>query len=377
VQEFHWLKSRLIAGVYLDASDNPYVSDNIYVVRDGVSGKYVRYQSADLSTPVGRNGRRDYQTDILNYAPFFQLELSPLTPLRIVLGGRYDAVEYDFTNNLTPSADYGAPNETRTFAHFSPKLGATYSFANAVSMYVNASEGFTAPDVSQLYGKSSIPDLKPATYRNYELGVRAAFFDGALKFDTAVYRLEGKDTIVSYADVPGNSVNKNAGKTLSEGIEFGALLEIDQFDARLGATWANHKYVQYSVGPAANQIYDGKEMPQAPSLMTAEVGYRPVQSLRIAVEGIRQGSYWMNNQNSVQYDGHTLLNVRGVFTYAKSWEVWVQGRNLTDELYSSSSSSSYNGTAPQTLAQANAQNQYTPGGPLTVTLGFTYTFGAK
>ena len=219
-QEFGWLSSRLIAGVYLDNSDNPYFSNNLRVIRDPVSGKNLSYTLANSTNP---KGVRDYSTDITNTAFFAQWEFTPLPSARVVIGARSDAINYDFVNHLSPagSANYGAANESRSFSHVSPKIGATYALSKDSSVYSNISQGFTPPEVSQLYGKTGIPNLAPAIYNNYELGLRMAFLDGALKLDSALYRLDGRDTIVSYTMAPGNSENRNAGRTRSQGLELG------------------------------------------------------------------------------------------------------------------------------------------------------------
>jgi len=366
VQEFSWLQSRLIAGIYLDSSKNPYISNNLAIVRNTTTGRYVSYTLDNITSAVGV---RDYETKIFNYAPFVQYELTPVNKMRVVLGGRYDAIRYQFTNHLTPGASFGAPNESRTFAHFSPKIGATYSFTNTLNSYVNISEGFTAPDVSQLYGKAAIPDLHPATYRNYELGLRNSLFNDALRLEAAVYRLTGKDTILSYTISPGNSINQNAGRTRSQGMEFSAQLNMKQFDARLATSISSHRYVNYAVSGTAN--YDGKEMPQAPDATTAEIGYTPITSLRIAVEGIHQSSSWMNNADTVRYHGHTLVNAR-INYEIHQFTLWAQGRNLGNARYSDSSSSSYSGAGAY---NPNTQDQYTPGAPRSVMLGLTWTFG--
>ena len=146
-QEFTWLHSRLIAGVYVDKSDNPFVSDNLSIVRDAATGRYLRYTLANASNP---QGVRDYQTDILNTAVFAQWEFSPLAGTRVVLGGRSDAIRYDYHNKLAPggSVNYGAPDESRSFSHVSPKLGATYAIGQAGSAYANVSQGFMPLEVS-------------------------------------------------------------------------------------------------------------------------------------------------------------------------------------------------------------------------------------
>ncbi len=371
LQEFNWLASRLVAGVYLDKSRNPYVSDNTRIVRDPVSGVYLGY----AVDPTLLDGVRDYQADIENIAYFAQWEFSPTDRLRVVAGGRSDAITYGFVNKLSPAGDpnFGAPNETRKFSHFSPKLGATYVLSKDSSAYANVSEGFTPPDISQLYGKTSIPNLRPATYTNYELGLRMAFLEGALKLDSAVYRLDGTDTIVSYTIAPGNSENRNAGRTRSQGLELGLSYAAGVLDMRLGATLARHRYLEYKASSTLD--YSGKIMPQAPGDITsAEIGYKPVAGARIALEVVRMGKYWMNNANTVRYPGHTLLNLRGNYRFAKAWEGWLQVRNLSDEHYANNASSAYSGVG---VYDPNTQNTYTPGSPRSVMVGLSYTFDAR
>lgn len=367
-QDFSFLSSRLIAGVYWDNSNNPYWSNNLTITRDNASGIYTRYAPS-----ASQAGVRNYQAGINNTALFAQYEISPLEALRVVAGVRDDAIRYNFTNNLTPGANYGAPNETRSFSHTSPKLGATYALGKESSVYTNISQGFTPPEVSSLYSVAAIPDLKAATYNNYEIGTRLAFLDGALKLDSALYQLDGQDTILSYTIAPGNSVNRNAGSTRSQGLELGLNWAGDKFDARFGTTIAKHTFVSYQVSSTLD--YSGKEMPQAPSnITTAEIGYKPVFNARVALEMVQQGAYWMNNANTVRYEGHRLFNLRGSYEFARGWEAWLQGRNLTDQRYSDSASSSYSGVGAYT---PNTQNTYTVGAPRSVMIGATYTFDGK
>lgn len=371
-QEFDWLASRLVAGVYLDKSDNPYVSDNLNISRDPVTGKYVSYTISSATDP---KGVRNFQADINNVAAFVQWEFSPVGKTRVVAGGRVDTIRYDFHNNLSPagSANFGAPNESRSFSHVSPKVGATYSLNKDTSVYANVSEGFTPPEVSQLYGKTGIPDLKPSTYDNYELGLRMAFLNGMLKLDSALYRLDGRDTIVNYTISPGNSENRNAGRTRSQGLELGLAYDAGAFDMRFGTTIASHRFQKYQVSSTLD--YSGKEMPQAPrDMTTAELGYKPMQGARIALELVHQGQYWMDNANTVKYPGHTLLNLRGIYRFAKGWDAWLQARNLANKHYADSASSSYSGVGAYS---PNTQNQYTPGAPRSIMVGLAYTFDVK
>lgn len=370
-QKLDWLHARLVAGVYIDRSQNDFVSDNLAIVRDVPTGRYVSYTLNSVANP---SGVRNYGAGIANDAAFAQLEFSPTEQIRVVAGGRYDSIRYDFKNNLTPGANFGAANEVRSFAKFSPKLGATYAINPASSLYTNLSMGFTPPEVSQLYGKTAIPELNSATYDNVEVGWRALLPSG-IRLDSALYQLSGKDTIVSYTSEIGNSFNKNAGSTRSRGLELSLNQDLREWDWRVGATWAKHTFVSYRVSDKVGAIedYSGKDMPQAPNhTINAQFGWKFTPTSRVALGLVKQGSYWMNNANTVRYAGHTLLNLTASHKWTGGWEVWGQVRNLTDKLYSDNASSNYkSGTYTP-----NTQNTYGVGAPRSVMFGLNKTFGA-
>ena len=368
-QDFAALDSRLVAGVYLDDSSNPYRSDNLDVVRDPATLRYVSYA---MST-VNLTGVRNWNTGIRNVAFFGQFETSPVADLRLVLGGRNDDIRYNYTNYLTPGANFGAASESRSFSHFSPKLGAAWQAAARTTLFANASQGFVPPEVLQLYGALNVPNLRPATYNNYELGLRQAFLDGAFKLDAAVYRLDGRDTILTYSPAVGVSTPQNAGRTRSQGMELALSAEGEQYDARLGVNLASHRFVDYMLSPT--QIYSGKEMPQAPGNTTsAEIGYKPLEQARVALGVVYQSGYWMNNDNTVRYAGHMIANLNARYKMAGGLEFWAQGRNLTNRHYADSASSTFRAGQVYT---PNTMDQYTPGTPRSLMVGLNYNFDGK
>lgn len=365
-QKLDWRMAKLVSGVYLDSSKNTYVSDNLAIVRDA-AGVYRSYTVSAVQT-----GRRDYSAGILNNAVFSQLEFTPTQDVRVVAGGRYDGISYDFKNNLAPGANYGAADEVRSFGRFSPKVGATLAINQNNSIYTNLSGGFKPPEVSELYGKSAVPDLRASTYVNAEVGWRSAL-GGGVKLDSALYQLDGSDTIVSYTISPGNSENRNAGQTRSRGLELGLSYDEKSLDWRLGWSYAEHKYLTYK--PSATLDYSGFEMPQAPRhSINASVGYKVAPGARVALAMVYQGEYWMNNANTERYPGHTLFNLQASYKLPGGVEAWAQIRNLTDAQYSESASSSYAGTGAYT---PNTQNTYSPGAPRSLMIGITKTFGTR
>ncbi len=362
VQELATLQSRLVSGVYIDRSQNDYVSDNLSVTKDAAN-RYISYVQNNTANPTGV---RDYGVGISNDAVFAQCEYAPSEAWRLVAGGRYDSITYDFKNHLTPGANFGSPNEVRRFAQFSPKLGATYAVNAVSSVYGNLSRGFTPPEVSQLYGKSAIPDLTAATYENREVGWRTLLANG-IRVDSAIYQLSGENTIVSYTITPGNSENRNAGKTRSEGLELSLSQQLQDWDWYVSTHLAKHTYVAYKL--SASEDYSGKTMPQAPNhTVNAQVGWKLTPASRVALGMVHQSHYWMNNLNTVSYDGHTLWNLNATHQLFNNLELWGQIRNLEDKRYSDSASSSYKSGS----YTPNTQNTYTPGAPRSFMVGLTW-----
>jgi iron complex outermembrane recepter protein len=99
-QKLAWNKAKLVSGLTIDRSQNDYVSDNLAITRDAATGRYMSYVLNSVKNP---SGVRNYSADIANNAAFAQFEFVPLDKLRIVAGGRYDSISYDFQNNLTPA----------------------------------------------------------------------------------------------------------------------------------------------------------------------------------------------------------------------------------------------------------------------------------
>ncbi len=369
VQGLDWWRARLVSGLYIDHSQNDYVSDNLSITRDPATGVYQSYTINNTARPLGV---RDYGVGIRNHAAFAQLEFSPISTLRMTAGGRYDSIQYDFRNNLTPGANFGAANEVRGFSRWSPKVGATLALSPTQSLYANLSQGFTPPEVSQLYSRTAIPDLKPSVYDNKEIGWRALMAH-QLRLDSALYQLDGRDTIVSYTIAPGNTENRNAGRTRSTGLELALSQQLARWDWRIGATWARHEYLEFR--PSATENYAGNAMPQAPGhIVNAQVGWSVAPGSRVALGIVKLGSYWMNNLNTVRYDGHTLLNLSASHRLGGGWELWAQARNLTDKRYADSASSAFNGS---TAYSPNTQNTYAPGAPRSVMVGLTKSFGDR
>ncbi len=364
---FDLADSRFIAGVTVDRTDNEYIEDTLSVTRDPATGQYLDYAFVAH--------RRDYQVDLANEAIYTQLEFTPVVDVRVVVGARYDAIEYDYTNNMVPSSSTGAPSETRDFEHVSPRIGATWSPSVDHSFYVNVSEGFLPPEISALYGRLQAPNLTESIFLNREIGWRGLFLDGDLALDAALYRLDGDDEVVNYTIAPGNSEPRNAGSTRHQGVELGAVWQFaEQWQLTVASAWSEHEYREYRVSPTLD--YAGREIPAAPEwIANSELRWQPaaLPGLTLALEWVHLGDYWMDNANTVRYDGHDLANLRASWQH-DAWEWWAKGQNLGDVHYAETAASSYPGVG---IYNPDTQDTYTPGAPRTVSVGVNYRFGAE
>ncbi len=362
---FDLADSRLVIGFTVDHTDNDYREDTLTISRDAASGAYLDYAFAAH--------RRNYQVDLANEALYAQFEFSPIDDVRVVAGARYDAIEYDYTNNMVPSGTTGAPSERRDFGHLSPRIGATWTPHPDHSFYVNVSEGFLPPEISALYGRLETPNLTESVFTNREIGWRGLFLHGHLALDAALYRLDGDDEVVNFAIAPGNSEPRNAGSTRHQGIELGAVIQLNaQWQLTVASAWSEHEYRDYRVSPTLD--YAGREMPAAPAwIANSELRWQPaaLPGLTLALEWVHLGDYWMNNANSIRYDGHDLANLRASYRRG-SWEWWLKGQNLGDVHYAETASSTFSGAGTY---NPNTQDSYTPGAPRTVSVGINYRFG--
>lgn len=369
--DFDAWRTRLIYGVSYDHTPNSYAQDDINIVRQGKI--YSSYYLADYSTysqaQVLKSKRRRYTVDIDNPSTYVQIESSPVDDLRVVAGLRYDYIRYGFNNDLAASG-FGAASEVRDFEHLSPKLGVVYRINNDTDLFSNISQGFTPPEVSALYGALNVPSLSPSVFNNIDAGLRYRRND--LQLEATIYELKGKDEILSYSIAQGINEPRNAGRTLHRGVELGANMDItEEWSLNLASTFATHTFDDYQISAISN--YAGNTIPGSPkNTSQAEIVWRPAKSVRIGAETEYVSAYWMNNINTVRYEGYAIYHLRASFTQGPL-EVYLHGYNLSNKNYSTSATSNYAGGS----YNPDIQNSYSPGEPRTAMLGVNYHFGKQ
>jgi iron complex outermembrane receptor protein len=283
----------------------------------------------------------------------------------------------NFLNNSNGNQKY----ESTTF-----KGGLNFIINKNVGYYINYSEGFTPPGVTSIFrlkpgtgGNTGIPadfyyNLKPALFRNYEIGGYANLIPNQLTIDYAFYLLNGKNELLNIRQADNSFDYQSAGQTRHKGVEFSLnYYHSKQLQFRVGGTTAQHTFVKFDVSAKptdALKNLDGFEMPSAPKWSgNSEITYKPnwFPNFRIAVECQYISSFYQDQINTVKYEGYTIFNSRLGYKW-RSFEVFTNVLNATDKLYA------YNVTKANT---SNSQATYTVAAPRTFMFGFQYSFDLK
>ncbi len=366
--DFNFLNSSLVLGGSVDFSPQDYVARPTSVIVDTETGRNIDFS-------IQNGFILNYEADILNYAGYFQYEISPVEDLKITAAMRYDRFSYDYDNRIDDLA--GAADTKTEYDNIAPKLGLNYNFSLKAGVYANYSQGFTPPQTSTLFRNGFVGvggevfDLQPSEYDNYEVG---GYFKIAEKvtLDAAVYLLDGKNTLVTLRNEDDEFFNANAGETRSYGIEYGiSYSPMENLTLSHNGSYAKHEYITFF---DRGVDYSNTDRETAPNLLgTSILTYKPFDNLTISAEHELVGEYNTSFEGQVEnedgttgtatYDGHNVFNFRISYRF-KNIEIWGHALNLTDELYAARAS----------YSRFRGENSYTIGNPRAFHGGIKYHF---
>jgi len=355
-QRLPWKNAVLLGGASMDLSPSTYNARYISITKDTIANKYTSFDRTDSILT-------NYSTRINNYALFAGFEFDLVKNLKWVMSLRYDRFDYDFNNHLPPSAFSGSADTVTRFERFSPKVGFTYRLNARIGFYANYSQGFVPPQVTEMFTGVKVPDLKAATFFNYETGGWAEIIRNRFSIDWSIYQLDGSDEVISVKLNDGSFENRNAGKTRHRGIEFGMnITPVKDVTVRFSGAYSVHRFIDFA---EKGQDYSRNEMNNAPRwLHNTEIWYKPsfAKGLRIGAEWQKVGSYYMDAKNTVKYKGYDLINLRAGYQRGP-FEIWLNVMNVADNYFSWISSKS------------NSGHSYQLADPRTFNAGISYDLG--
>jgi len=276
-------------------------------------------------TPSGGRGEtlRDNKREGANNFGFFaQEELTLGDRWDLNLGARYDNITYYSQSFIDPTL-----NDRKSFTKVSPKLGAVYRLNPTRSLYASIGGGVEAPagnetDPAGTYGQDTVyainPLLDPITSTTYELGTKQEPGTGngwRFGYDAALYYTDVRNEIVPYR---GGRFYFTAGQVGRFGVELGAKVRKECFTLQGAFAYAHYRYLEYTVDsvhygkPGATADYSGNKIVGVPDFTyVAGLGWTPKHVRGFRADFTVQGttSYYADDANSVQVDGHTIASL--------------------------------------------------------------------
>lgn len=262
----------------------------------------------------------------------------------ITLGGRFESLNYDYTNNMNVGrlrdngaecgfggCRYSRPASTKNdFDNVSPTLAASYQLTQSTHFYANISRGYRAPQATELYRlqrAQDIADLDSVTATNYEIGLSASGELG--RYILSVYSLNKDNVIYRNNDF----FNISNGETWHRGVELTLSQAFnDRWQVDVAGSYARHTYEHNQRLGEVN--IKGNDIDTAPKVqVNTRLNYAFSESVDAQLEWQFVDSYFTDPENTNRYEGHELLHAR--ISYALNSAITFVARinNVLDTAY--------------------------------------------
>ena len=345
------IKAKLIVGIYADLTKQGLNASYIDITKDLNLNKYIKYSQRNPDSII-----TNYKTNIYNKAAYINFLGELGYGFNYNASLRYDHFEYQYQNKL----GFGTPSSNNLFTNLSPKIGITYNRKH-IGGYLNYSQGFVPPQITEIYNAIRVPYLLPQSFVNYEIG--GWILLNKLQAELSLYQLNGTNEIVSVRQPDGVNLNQNTGATKHIGIEYKIVFPINHlFILNINATNSIHQY--------QNTILKGVDI--SGKTMSAAPGFWANSSLQInwnkqlnsSVEWQHQSSYFMDEINQTKYPGFDLAHFRTNYSIKKN-SFWIQILNLTNTYYSTMATKNFS-------VKGNAAYSFYIGEPRSIVFGWKY-----
>lgn len=308
---------------------------------DFTQGWLSEVQEQGFAPHLPQGTHYDYEVDAANWSPFVNVSWQVSDELTIDAGIRYDDTEYD-NNTLVPAGSACAPevnncrfirpqDQSVSFSDWSVRLGSNYAVAQNHRIYAQYARGFRPPQATELFRLQSgqqVALLDSEYMQSFEVGVRGAAENWF--YDVTWFDMSKKNHI--FQDTQRQNIDN--GETDHKGVELAVKWQfLPAWYASASATFAEHKYANDIQISFSGSIL-GNEIDTAPDkIANAVIGWRSEQGHSAELEWVLMGDYYVNPENTAQYAGHELVNLRAAWQVSEQWTLSARLLNLFDKDY--------------------------------------------
>ncbi|WP_321413871.1 TonB-dependent receptor [uncultured Desulfobacter sp.] len=261
------------------------------------------------------------------FALFGQLRYS-LTPKIGVTGGlRYETQDKDMQ-------DYASGNSfDDTWDDIAPKFSVDYAITEQVMGYATVAKGFRSGGFNAYSTDSEYDSYDSEKLWSYEIGVKSQLFENRLIVNGALFYMDIDDMQVTEDTISSWSYITNAATALSYGVELEIQAKITpQFTMTGNVGYTNVKFDEYQ---DESGDYSDNNTPNVPEY-TFAIGcqYRTGNGFYVGVDLIGVGKTYLERTNTYKRDAYQLVNAK-IGYEAENWDIYLYGKNIFDEDYSS------------------------------------------
>ncbi|WP_321414656.1 TonB-dependent receptor domain-containing protein [uncultured Desulfobacter sp.] len=298
-------KMTWVAGIYYDKDDN----------------------MADLTYGPSYALNRDLGGEA--YAIYGQLRYA-LTPKIGLTGGlRYETQDKDMQDHATGNSF------DDTWDDIAPKFSVDYAITEQVMGYATVAKGFRSGGFNAMSNDSAYDSYDSEELWSYEIGAKSQLLENRLIVNGALFYMDIDDMQVNESLAFGRYIT-NAGTAVSYGAELEVLAKITpRFTMTANAGYTNAEFDEYQ--DAAGDYSDNKA-PNVPEYTFAIGGqYRAGNGFYANVDWVCVGKTYLERTNTYERDAYQLINAK-VGYEAENWDIYLYGKNIFDEDYSSQTS---------------------------------------
>lgn len=187
---------------------------------------------------------QDQDEEVSSIGIYIQDELRLSDKAELTLGGRYDRVKFDVSDNFLSDGDNSGD---RTFDEFSPSIGLRYSPKTSLNYYANISRSFETPTARELgnpNGGGFNQELNPQTATNFEIGMKGNLSKSS-QYEVALFHINVDDELVPF-EIDGETFFENAGESRRQGVEVSLSMQpLEGLTTSLAYTYSDFEFREF------------------------------------------------------------------------------------------------------------------------------------
>lgn len=266
----------------------------------------------------------DYQTDTQQAAIFIDNVLQISDQLSLVLGGRYDDLEfdrYDLAIGGSPASSFDAD-----FSEFTWRAGLVYQPTEQMSIYAQMSTA-ADPVTSPISISSGNKDFDLATGRQYEIGLKQQLLQGRAEYTLAYFDIEKEDILTR---LPASTITEQIGQQSSDGIEFTLRVNpTDSLSIDFNAASIDAEFDEFYSGGVSLAGNTPRNVPE--QTMNLWLNWSPINDVQIGGGFRYVDSRFADDSNTEKMPAYTVFDASVNWAATENLTVTLRARNLTNE----------------------------------------------